>query len=652
MKRIPKAPHQSECIAAIIIATLCILSPATLGQDDTQSAGQVQPTSSALLIEINHGIKAYLDGDYDRAEELLQSALQHDQENAACLYYLGLIHLNRGLKLSASNEKDAALAEFDKGRVNFEKITLAADPSVTPVEAALLLGIAQLAAESPKDTGAVVEPALAAQQTLQTYVETIDVGKNDRYGFFYLGVAQYRLGDHYNASGQYRQAGEHLAGAVKSLETALQMAEVDRKRAEQQPDNQRGLTPEGYEHFKQVVLYYHGLVALQRRHNSEARRLLEYVRQNERGQLGQNADSILDKLDEIEAESPLPFSFDTPIGKLDFQGDISFGTGYDTNVILLGQDTILPLNIGQKYDFYFDTYANFYLSRYIDKTEAPIGESLSIGLGAGTANNWHADVHEFDQNLYAGRAFFQWQPLNNLYFGMEYEYSYMLLGYEPFISANRLTPVLSRIWHSVEKNEDLARTDLWYNYEDRDYRGDLADRRFDRDGNYHSIGIRHTFNLVRSGDLWENYFAAHESEKRYFAHEWLNLSLGYLYRDERTQGTEFDLVGHSLLGGVELPLPRRFGLEFNCVFTWEDYNSPSLFDYRRNPRDDFVQRYEVGLTRTFVARGESARMPTLEIVLRAGMAFTIRDSNIWDRLSQDVYEYNRAVYGVQLNIDF
>ena len=652
MKRIPIKLDLSNRTTATILVALCLLSPTAFGQEDAQHTERERSTSSTALIEINRGIRAYLDGDYDRAEVLLQAILQNDPENAACLYYLGLIHLNRGLRFSADQNKDAARAEFDLGRINFEKITLAADPSVTPVEAALLLGIAQLAAEGPKDTGAVVEPAIAAQKTLQKYVETIDVGKNDRYGFFYLGVAQYRLGDHYNATGQYRQAGEHLAGAVKSLETALRVAEIDRQRAQQQPDAPRGLTPEGYEHFNQVVSYYRGLVALQRRHNSEARRLLEYVRQQEHGQLGQNAGIILAKLDEIEAESPLPLSFDSPLGKLDFQGDISFGTGYDTNVILLGKDTILPLGIGRKYDFNFDTSANFYINRYIDKTEAPIGESLSLGLGAGTAHSWYTDIKEFDQNLYAGRAYVQWQPLKNLYLGMEYEYSYTLLGRDPFISSHRLTPVLSRIWQNGSNNVEVGRTDLWYNYDYRDYRGSLSDFRFNRDGEYQSIGLRHTFNLIRAADLWPTYFTNHESEKRFFAHKWFNVSLGYLYRDERTDGTEFDLVGHSLLSSVELPLPHRFALACNGIFTWENYGAPSLFDYRRNSRADFVQRYEIGLIRTFVARGQCARLPTLEIKLRAGMAFTIRNSNIWDRLSQDVYEYNRAVYGVQLNIDF
>jgi hypothetical protein len=125
-----------------------------------------------------------------------------------------------------------------------------------------------------------------------------------------------------------------------------------------------------------------------------------------------------------------------------------------------------------------------------------------------------------------------------------------------------------------------------------------------------------------------------------------------VYRDERTHGDEFDLVGHSILAGIEVPLPHRFAFEFDSVLTWEDYNSPSLFDYRRNTRGDFAQFYAFGLTRTLVARGENASAPTLEIELHADVSLTFRNSNIWDRLSQDIYEYDRAVYGLRLSVDF
>jgi len=538
-----------------------------------------------------------------------------------------------------------------------QRVTRLADPTVAPVEAALLLGIAQLAAEVPAEAGIVAELALRAQGTLQRYVEDVDVGKNDRYGYFYLGVAHYRLGDQYAKSEKYLQASEQLDAAEEALKTAQMLAEVDRKRGETTPQAPRALDEEGFWQFERVVSYYRGLIALQRQQNREARRLLEYVREHDRSALRENAAGILEKLDEMEAEYPLPFSFASPLGRLDFEAEISIGGAYDTNVILLGKDTALPLGIGQKHDFRLGTEAAFSISRYISKTEAPVGESLSIGLGGRTAHAWHPRIDEFDVNAYAGQAFAQWQPFSDFYLGLQYEYSYTQLGHDPFISSNNLTPVVSKIWRrrTAEGSgvgAELGRTDVWYNYDYRNYLERIGDPRFNRDGKYQAVGIRHTFNFMRASELWPSYYAARERERRLFGRRWLNMSLGYVYRDERTRGSEFDLAGHSILAGVELPLPYRLAFEFESVLTWEDYASPSVFDYRRNERSDFVQRYDFGLTRTFVARGEDSRLPTLEIRLRAGVALTFQNSNIWDRLSQDIYEYDRAIYGVQLSINF
>ena len=454
----------------VLLVALLMPSLTAFAQDDVEQAAQPPLSPAEQVIELNRGIQAFLEADFERASEIFERVLAQDEGNPACLYYLGLIYLDEGLQLS-SVDNEAAQAKFNLACENFEQVMQQVDPTVAPVEAALLLGIAQLAADVPAvDTGAVIELATAAQHTLQSYVETIEAGKDDRYGFFYLGVSHYRLGDYYNLQGNYAQASKNLNSAVAALEAAERLAEVDRKREELEPGVPRGLDEASYEQFKQVVAYYRGLVALQRRQNREARQLLEYVRAHELGELGQNAAGILEKLDETEAESPLPLSFASPLGRLDLQGDLSIGGVYDTNVILLGGNTILPLGIGQKHDFRLETAANFYVSRYIDKTEAAVGESLSIGVGGGTAHGWHPDIHEFDINLYAGRAFVQWQPLKDWYLGTEYEYSYTLLGYEPFISGNRLTPVLSHIWRSGENGDELGRTDAWYNYEYRDYK--------------------------------------------------------------------------------------------------------------------------------------------------------------------------------------
>lgn len=633
-----------------ILSSMCLSTPAVRAQTG-ETQDQPPSSSAAQLIELNRGIRAFIDHDYNAARAAFESILTQDPQNAACLYYLGLIQLEEGLRLKSTDD-EAARLKFDQARHNFELVTRTADPTVAPVEAALLLGIAQLAADAEGQPSAILEPAQAAYDTLKRYVETEEIGRSDRYGFFYLGVACYRLGDYYSFKGERTRAAQFIDEAANTLENAMRIAGEDRNRAKAAPDTQRGLSDEAFEAFKLVASYYQGLVALQRRSNRQARELLVFVRDNEKGEVGLNAAAILEKMDEIESTAPPPLTFDSLLGRLDFQGNVSLGLNYDTNVILLGGDTALPLNIGRKYDFRLETEANFNISRYIDKSEAPVGESLSIGLGGGTAHGWNAEIHEFNLNQYSGRSFVQWQPVKNCYLGVEYEYAYTMLGNDPFISSHRITPVTSHIWQAKDSDDELGRTDIWYNFESRDYREEAGEWRLDRDGRYHAWGIRHIFNLVKSSDLWAAYYADHETERRFFGHHWLNFTLGYVYRDERTKGTEFDLHGHSILSGVEVPLPWRLSLSIDGVFTWEDYGAPSVFDYRRNCRNDFSQHYNFGMTRTFVARGENVNMPSLEIKLRAGVGLTFRNSNIWDRLSQDIYEYDRAVYGLQLNIDF
>jgi hypothetical protein len=96
----------------------------------------------------------------------------------------------------------------------------------------------------------------------------------------------------------------------------------------------------------------------------------------------------------------------------------------------------------------------------------------------------------------------------------------------------------------------------------------------------------------------------------------------------------------------------RLAFELNSEFTWGNYSSPSIFDYERKRRSDFLQRYDMGFVYTIVARGENPTLRTLNVRLRTGVEMSFQNSNIWDRLGEDIYEYNRTVYGMRLEVDF
>ena len=84
---------------------------------------------------------------------------------------------------------------------------------------------------------------------------------------------------------------------------------------------------------------------------------------------------------------------------------------------------------------------------------------------------------------------------------------------------------------------------------------------------------------------------------------------------------------------------------------------PSLLTpgFRARRRDDFIQRYSLGLERRFVlkpGREANRRTRTIDRVvmtIRGDIQFTDDDSNIRDRLGQDIFQYDRAVYGLSVS---
>ncbi|RMF76443.1 MAG: hypothetical protein D6744_12290, partial [Planctomycetota bacterium] len=595
--------------------------------------------------------------------ERLLAAGDAGEYRSTSLYYLGLINLERGLQLAgeAAQAKaeerieDARMAStnardaFERAQGYFEEVVAAADPTVEPLKAALLLGIAQLASEGDETSrDEVFDLALRAENTLRRYVNEVEFGKRDRFGWFYLGVAQYRLADEYDRQQLYNEHARSLREASASLAKALELTEADVAAGR--------LEESSLDAFRTVVRYYEALLAIQGRDNSRARILLREVQEKDQTALGDNARRVLEAIEEVEAATPTPLSIPVPgpIGPIEIDGRVRIGNWFDTNVILLGDDTQLPLGFPRDFDYQYGVSAEVNIQRYISKGELPgIGESLSIGIGGETSHVWNASIGQFDINRYIGRAYVNWQPAPDWFLGFQFEHSFTQLGHKPFISSNRLSPVISRMWRANPERE-VGRTDFYYTYDARDYRENLRDFRLNRDGEYQAIGLQHTFFINKAKELpWmQSWLETHQDVATIFGEQWLSAYIGYVMREERTIGTEFDLNGNSLIWGIETPLPWRLMFGVSGEFTWSDYSGVSVFDFRRNEREDFLQVYRFGLTHTLVARGEFEKLHTLEVKLRGGIELSFQNSNIWDRLGEDIYEYDRAVYGLELEVSF
>lgn len=614
------------------LMTCAPLAAASAGPQDAPPAVRSGPTD---LLKLNEAIAAYLEGDVAGSRELLVGLVASEPDNSAALYYLGLVELRMGLGAVREGRGAEAQTSFDAARQNFERI-FQLDPKVRPIEAALHLGIAQLAAETPEESVRSPEFARRSRNAVNTLSEYAadPQGRQDRFAHFFLGVARWRL--------SLADQTQDLGLAERSLEEALRAAKEQ-------------LTDEAeLARFETRVLYYLGLLDLTRGKFSSAKLRLGPVAEREPGSdLGVNAAALLKLVEERQdTESrPIELPVPKPFGPLALEGSFRVGALYDTNVILLGKDTLPPRGIHNEDDFRFGFEASFDISRSWTKADNILGESFVLGAGGETSHYWHESISEFDVNSYGGRVYVNWEIVKDFFAGLQYDYSFNQLGHKPFISSHRITPVLSKIWRVGR--EERARTDLYYVLDLRDYRDpSTRDWLFDRDGNYHQIGVLQRFNLWRAKDLWSGYYAQAPARESKDGDRWMQVLVGYSFRNESTQGREFDLTSHGVSAGVEVPLPLRLAFDFTAMFSWDDYWGRSAFDFVGKERFDFVQRYSFGLTYTLIGKGEMSRMPTLEAKLRGGIDWHLHNSNIETRLGEDIYEFDRTMYGVLLSVTF
>ena len=345
----------------------------------------------------------------------------------------------------------------------------------------------------------------------------------------------------------------------------------------------------------------------------------------------------------------------------DIQFSLAIGAHYDTNVPLLGENTALPRDFGDEEDF------GFTLGFAIDYTLS-LSDKWMLGAQARTSQLWHVDIDEFDEQRYGGSIAFQYelapykQSFGPVHLRLQYDYDYILLGRGAFVEAHRITPNLRVFW-----NDRKAETNLFFSYEIRDYREKLSETRFDRDGIYPEIGIVQSYKLVDMTPIYEakgwepwghkNDDAMRQDDPDYPA-RFLTPYIGFQYSWDSTDGDEFDQNEFMFLAGALVPLPGGWDFTASAELQYQDYRHPSLVDFRRRPRRDFVQTYGVALSRTFVLRGGdpvNRYTPTADRLLmtvRAHATYTDDDSNVIDRLDEGIFTYDRTIFGLTFGFTF
>ncbi len=364
----------------------------------------------------------------------------------------------------------------------------------------------------------------------------------------------------------------------------------------------------------------------------------------------------------------------------DFFLDWESGLAYDTNVILLGDRTRLPRNIGRKDDVRFGTGMNLGYTLDLAKVSREL-ERWTVGVAGRASNSWHGSIHEYNEQNYGGSAALQYRMIDAwsgrqrmhgpLYASVQYDYDHFLLGNQGYLHINRVSPQFTLYTH-----DQYAVSSAGFHYEDRSYSERTAGPRFRRDGNYFAFDLSQSVDLVDMTELYKNlgwepwglagdpadpsrYDPGDPKQDPTGYRRGLRPYLGLEYGWDSTRGSEFDTNRAMLVAGITVPLP--YGVQFDCSGQWEwqdYYHRRSLVDFQRRGREDFVQRYRCGFERRFVlvpgnrVNRTTATMDRLVMSLRADAQFTDDDSNVQDRYREAIFSYDRAIWGLSVAFQF
>lgn len=366
------------------------------------------------------------------------------------------------------------------------------------------------------------------------------------------------------------------------------------------------------------IAWYRGWILTEQRRFEEA--AVEFRRV---GELSKNVDQAA-RARSLAEQVASGVVVEEQISPLQFRLDL--GSSYDTNVILLGDDTSLPVGLSSDDDFRFGLSTDV---RYVH----PLADKWLLGIGGSTFHSWHASLQEFNVQSYGGRVFLNYFADARTTLGLQYEYDYSLVNNGAFLTSHRISPSARFIETFHDDGTPLTATTLFYSFEPRNYREELNDLREDRDGRYHQLGLTQSFNIYQP--------RLDQNDPR-----WLSAAVGYRFLDESTQGDDFDMTGNAVTAGLAMPLPLDLSFEFSGQWTWEDYWQINSRDYRARNRHDFVQRYIWSIGRQFNLDRN------ISMAIRGEIAWTADDSNIRNRLKEAIYSYDRVIYGLTLSFAF
>ena len=402
-----------------------------------------------------------------------------------------------------------------------------------------------------------------------------------------LGLAHSRLG-------QWGQARDHLEAARRSeprdarihffLGMAYQeLGESDA--AERELRAALDLDPT----LELPRAYRLALLALRENRRDEARRLFEEVLTRLPGSsLANSAATYLIQMEEGEARR--------------WNAWATAGVGYDTNVNLFG-DSLAAGEISRESDTFSELEAGI-------EGLAWEGERTSLRLGYRGDLTAHRDEKKLDIEANQAWAVLSYDLTERLGVDLRYDLGWVWVDWKSFLRTNAIEPAL----RFYTRNDLYTR--VFYRFADRSFFDETTDD-LDRDGRVQVAGIDQYW-ILPDFRGWGGGFAR----------------IGLRFRDEDTQGREFDSNGPIGIVTLVLPLPSELILTLDGWYERRDFEhrSRTFEESVEGEREDHITRFRIQLRRQL----------NPHIDLTAGWRYTHWSSNV------GVYDFDQAVSVLRL----
>ncbi len=297
-----------------------------------------------------------------------------------------------------------------------------------------------------------------------------------------------------------------------------------------------------------------------------------------------------------------------------YEGQITLGYEYDTNVIQLGGDIPTPAGISHQSDgrevlLPRGSYSFIQTDR------------LDAGVEGAGYFTWQNTLSAFDIDSYQAGPFANFKLTNNLFLSGRYGFNYVQFGYAPFLVRNVVTPQLTYL------EPKFGYTSVFYQFQDRQFKQPSLTDALDRSGTDNAVGVVQGINLP---SLFSGAGAA-------------NLELNYRFEDQEARGSDFAGQFNAVGATVYTPLPVfKLRADAGVTLDYENYDHSNSLDIDGRDRRDFEVDVTTGITRDLAK----------DLALRVDYTFTNRDSNVVDGAGGHPYAYDRHVVGIRLIYSF